>query len=54
MMNREFFEFTEIFKQIENQLKTQNLIQIVINSEKFDNFTEEELKKIKERIKKNC
>lgn len=54
MANREFFEFTDIFKNIYKQLEMQNLIQIVINQEKFDNFLEEDFEKIKELIKKNC
>jgi len=54
MNNQEFFKITDILNSISKQLETQNLIQIIINQDKFNDFTKEDLERIKNTIKSNC
>lgn len=51
MLNLELSEITNRLDSISKQLETQNLIQIVLNPEKFKNFSKKDIGKFKDIIK---
>ncbi len=51
MLNLEFDMIIKHFKNVEKQLETQNLIQIVINPKKSQNFSKKDIGKFKDIIK---
>lgn len=51
MLNSELSEITNRLDSISKQLETQNLIQIVINLEKPQNFPKKDIEKFKDIIK---